>query len=273
MLFGDLARQHSPARRVLLFPRSWAVEKRWAVRGAVADPYLDTSRRLLRLAARRYGVVLQPVEPLQAAGEGEGVDEDDPSAYSLASLWGLVEFERVLWLRAPGLLLEAAPLDAALAFDPVQGTADVAAEVLLVRPSVEEFDRLAAAAAAAASSPSTPDTGVFRSSITPLPKIAALLATTAALHNTSDSFNAAAYLHAAAYVRIADAGLPGPEFDVPLAAKVRARPRRAQAERVWSELYERFRQRRMDVCGLDLEPWREGLEGEEDEERKEKKKG
>ncbi|KAK5075632.1 hypothetical protein LTR16_008952, partial [Cryomyces antarcticus] len=94
MLFGDLARQHSPARRVLLFPRSWAVEKRWAVRGAVADPYLDTSRRLLRLAARRYGVVLQPVEPLQAAGEGEGVDEDDPSAYSLASLWGLVEFER-----------------------------------------------------------------------------------------------------------------------------------------------------------------------------------
>ncbi|TKA81312.1 hypothetical protein B0A49_00311 [Cryomyces minteri] len=271
MLFGDLARQRSPARRVLLFPRSWAVEKRRAKKGAVADPYLDTSRRLLRLAARRYGVVLQPVEPLQAGMEGEGVDEDDPSAYSLASLWGLAEFERVLWLRTPGLLLDAAPLDALLAFEPVQGTADIAAEVLLVRPSAEEFGRLAAAAAA--SSPSTSATGVFQSSTTLLPNVAALLATTAALYNTSDSFNATAYLHAAAYVRIADAGLPGPEFDVPLAAKVRARPLRTQAERVWSELYERFRQRRMDVCGLDLEPWREGLQGEEDEERKEKKRG
>jgi len=57
MVFADLHRLKSPAKRILLFPRIWLQDKE----GELADPSLGTSRRLLRAAARRYGVVLMPV--------------------------------------------------------------------------------------------------------------------------------------------------------------------------------------------------------------------
>ena len=55
MVFGELHRQKSPAQRVLLFPKAWAETTK------TGDPYTDTSRRLLKRAAKRYGVVLQPI--------------------------------------------------------------------------------------------------------------------------------------------------------------------------------------------------------------------
>ena len=62
MLFGELQRMRSPARKILLFPREWVnIDDGTEEEGNVA---IDTSKRLLRLAARRYGVRLHPIEPL-----------------------------------------------------------------------------------------------------------------------------------------------------------------------------------------------------------------
>lgn len=67
MLFGDLYRLRSPAKRILLFPHAWLED----ATGEVVDPYLGTSRRLLRMAARRYGVVLIPMEPIIEGADSE----------------------------------------------------------------------------------------------------------------------------------------------------------------------------------------------------------
>lgn len=73
------------------------------------------------------------------------------------------------------------------------------------------------------------------------------------LRNAVDDFNMTAFEQATTYVRFADPELPGPEYDVPFAERARIRPQNEQAQEAWSRLYERFRQRRMEVCGLDLE--------------------
>lgn len=64
MLFADLHRDKSPAARILLFPRSWIEDTDEEV-----DPYLETSRRLLRAAVRRYKVIIRPIDPV-IAGDG-----------------------------------------------------------------------------------------------------------------------------------------------------------------------------------------------------------
>lgn len=71
-------------------------------------------------------------------------------------------------------------------------------------------------------------------------------------HITGD-FNATAFEEATTFVRLSDPELPGPEYDIPYADRVKLRPQDQQAEEMWSRLYERFRQQRMEVCGLDLE--------------------
>ena len=66
MLFAELHAQKSPARKVLMFPEAWAVVER----GEVLDPYLESSRRLMRAAARRYQVVLRPMATLVDGADG-----------------------------------------------------------------------------------------------------------------------------------------------------------------------------------------------------------
>ena len=59
-----------------------------------------------------------------------------------------------------------------------------------------------------------------------------------------------------AYIRFSDPRLPGPEYDVPWADKVAARPKNKDADWTWTKLYGEFAQMRMEICGLDLESWR-----------------
>lgn len=75
------------------------------------------------------------------------------------------------------------------------------------------------------------------------------------LRDAVDEFNATAFQDATTYVRLSDPEIPGPEYDVPYADRVQIRPKGDQAREAWERLYETFRQRRMEVCGLDLEPW------------------
>ncbi|KAK3676276.1 hypothetical protein LTR78_004027 [Recurvomyces mirabilis] len=266
MVLADLHKLKSPARRLLLFPREWALEE--GKRGDFSDPFLGSSRRLLRMAARRYGVELRPIQPV-ILGEEEG----STSVYSLASAYELLDFDRVLSIETPGLLQDALPLDAVLAFteptpfamlqDSAQGDGVHSADLLLIQPSIEVHTDLVEQITAEAST--------FNDTLLPLLfKEPLLLASTTddqslirsigILHDVlspaTPAFNGTAYLSDVSYIRFSDPKLPGPEYDVPWSQKVVARPHNKDADWTWTKLYGQFAQRRMEVCGLDLETWR-----------------
>ena len=67
-------------------------------------------------------------------------------------------------------------------------------------------------------------------------------------------FNATEFLELTGYVHIEDPGVEGPEYDVQRPDFVRAMPSGKQARKAWEMVYERYRDARRDVCGLDLEP-------------------
>jgi len=62
MLFAELARQKSKAERVLLYPKVW--NRRDGTDQESLNLYTETTRRLLKMASDRYGVVLRTVEPI-----------------------------------------------------------------------------------------------------------------------------------------------------------------------------------------------------------------
>jgi hypothetical protein len=75
------------------------------------------------------------------------------------------------------------------------------------------------------------------------------------LRDAMEGFNGTVFRETTTYVRLSDPELPGPEYDVPYIDRMQIRPKADEAREAWEKLYERFRQRRMEVCGLDLEPW------------------
>ncbi|KAM0701609.1 hypothetical protein Q7P35_010517 [Cladosporium inversicolor] len=263
MVFGELHRLKSPARKVLLFPKSWAAEKE-AAKGAMSDPFMDSSRRLMRMAARRYGVELRPVDPI-----AESTQDGVPSTYSLISAYALADFDRILAIETPGLLLDASPLDAVLAFTektPFAMLEDTTAndgvhsqDLLLLQPSKEEHTSLMERLSTL---PNFNDTILHTAFQDPLllsssTEDTALIRSIGLLHDAQAGFNATAYLDDVAYIRFSDPKLPGPEYDVPWAKKRDARPENKDADWTWTKLYGEFAQKRMDICGLDLESWRD----------------
>ncbi|KAM0716577.1 hypothetical protein Q7P37_008022 [Cladosporium fusiforme] len=261
MVFGELHKSKSPARKVLLFPISWAEEI--GASKAIGDPYMDSSRRLMRMAARRYGVELRPVSPLT-----ESTEEGVPNTYSLASAYALTDFDRVLSIETPGLLLDASPLDAVLAFtektpfamlqDTAAGDGIHSQDLLLLQPSKEEHTSLSERLAAVPSFNDTQLAGAFEEPLllSSSNEDHALIRSIGTLHDAEKNFNATAYLDKVAYIRFSDPKLPGPEYDVPWAMKREARPKVRDADWTWTKLYGEFAQKRMDICGLDLEYWR-----------------
>ena len=60
MILADVHRKKSPAKKILMFPRTWLKptdEEEY-------NPQMATTRRLLRTAARRYGIMLVPMETI-----------------------------------------------------------------------------------------------------------------------------------------------------------------------------------------------------------------
>ncbi|KAF2803630.1 uncharacterized protein BDZ99DRAFT_576105 [Mytilinidion resinicola] len=259
MVFADLNRLRSPAKRILLFPRAWLQEKE----GEAPSSSLTTSRRLLRAVARRYGVVLMPMQTIV-----EEADDSLPSSYSLASIYSLVEYERVIHLAAPGVILDAGPLDSLLAFSKSQPLAafpatsernDISTSLFLVHPTVSDYRKLRELRATEPMS----DLNLFRKSFSAPESLLStwslslgnLVYESGTLRDAIDGFNATVFIEATAYVRLSDPELPGPEYDVPYYDRVRLRPQNEEAGAVWAKLYETFRERRMEICGLDLETW------------------
>jgi hypothetical protein len=263
MLLAELHRLKSPARRILLFPQAWATEKK-AQRGDISDPWLAISRRLMKVAARRYGVELRPVSPIHQAES-----EDAQDVYSLASAYTMTDLDRVLSVETPGLLVDAAPMDAVLAFtesapfamlhDTKDGDGVHAEDLFLMQPSLQTHNSLLSQLhawaffndsllATAFSEPLLLDSSSENS---------ALIRSIGALHDADPEagaagFNATAFLDTS-YIRFSDPKLPGPEYDVPFTEKVAARPKNKDADWTWTKLYGEFAQKRQEICGLELE--------------------
>lgn len=245
MYFGDLTRLKSPARRILLFPQAWAMEKQ-AAKHDLIDPYMDITRRLLRRAARRYNVELRPLP--SSAGQ-----ENNP----LASLWSLTDLERVILLQTPGLVQDAEALDAVLAYtNPapmilLQQYADsnLADEDLILATPAKETHRVLTTTGlrniTAISSALHP---AYLSSPHPIASIGSL-------HNAVHP-NKTTFLQTP-YIRFNDPKLPGPEWEVEYATVVQARPKDKDADWLWTKMYGEFAGRRYDICGLGLEAWRD----------------
>lgn len=85
-----------------------------------------------------------------------------------------------------------------------------------------------------------------------------LVAKTSSLRLENDVFHVDDYLENTAYIQLSDPQLPGPEYNVPQKLLLSAKPATVGPGKAWERSYEIFRERRMDVCGLDLEPF-EGL--------------
>lgn len=136
---------------------------------------------------------------------------------------------------------------------------DLSTSLLLVHPSIAKYRQLKELRS---SQPLT-DLSLFRKAFTAPESLISewslsmgnVVYESQNLRNAPDNFNATLFEEATTYVRLSDPELPGPEYDVPFYLKMELHPENSEARVVWSSLYERFRQRRMEVCGLDLEYW------------------
>lgn len=81
-----------------------------------------------------------------------------------------------------------------------------------------------------------------------------LVMKTSSFHLEDGNFDLTSFMENTAYVHISDPDMPGPEYDAPRSKLLRARPKQAEQRKVWEAVYERYREQRMEICGLDLEP-------------------
>ena len=280
MLFAELARQKSKAERVLLYPKVW--DRVGDRSQEPMDRYGETSRRLLNMAADRYGVVLRPREPTpdEANGMLSGFRAvitfltmcytvRSSSTHSLAELLALTDYKRILHLQPSGLLLNSTELDRLLASssknlsraDPSTMTSksNTSKQPLLITPSREAFDR----AREDITAKPIPDTELLPHLIQEQDRILPsstihrsdnLVFESSSFHTQPPSFDAESFLTSTSYVHFSDPDLPGPEYYIPHDLFLRRPPGDSEARMVWQSMYERFRDLRMSVCGLDLEP-------------------
>ncbi|KAI4170264.1 MAG: hypothetical protein LQ348_007137 [Seirophora lacunosa] len=252
MLFAVLEEHESMAQRVIMYPKEWDQK----VDGqSPVDPHIDTSKRLLREAATRYRVMLQPVEPMLKLVGGESI-------FPLVGLLSLSAYNRLVYLPPSGLVLDTSGLDHLFTLPMETNMLGISAgsedesntpSVVLLSPSKEAFQT---------SLESLPSKGYdedrFLSKISLLADLPEdqvhVVAKTSSLRHQDDAFDAADFSDTTSYVHISDAGMLGPEYDSSREAIASARPRKLQPKKAWHDMYEKYRQSRMDVCGLDLEP-------------------
>ncbi|KAL8684204.1 MAG: hypothetical protein Q9224_006522, partial [Gallowayella concinna] len=244
MLFAVLEEQESMAQRVIVYPKEWDVNLSGQ---KVLDPQVETSRRLLKNAAKRYRVMLQPVEPM--------LKTEAASTFPLAGLLSLTAYNRVIYLPPSGLILDTSGLDHLFTL-PMEsdvlgistGSEDeaISPSVVLLRPSKEAFQT----ALESLTSSKTYDEDEFLSEIPRVPDMPAdqvhVVAMTSGLKSEDDNFNATKFLDSTSYVHISDSKMLGPEYDASKELVASARPSRLQPMKAWQEVYERYREGRMD---------------------------
>ena len=248
------------AQRIMMYPQEWDAKPE---DGAKLAPHVETSRRLLRRAAKYYKVMLQPIDSTVQATRSQVTPEE---LYPLTNLLAPHYYNRVLYLKPAGLILDPTPLDLLFTLpmdSPILGlsaptsTSEISPpSILLLQPSKSTYKDISSLLPEGA----YPDAEFINliqieSAPTDAEFHTRLLAETSALDAESVAeFNATDFLEMTAYVHIEDPGVEGPEFDVPRPDFVRAMPSGKQARKAWESVYERYRDARRNVCGLDLEP-------------------
>lgn len=187
---------------------------------------------------------------------------NDEAKYSLTGLMSLTIFNRLIYLRPSGLINDSSQLDLlfTLPMDtPVLGIAatnyDGGAEksIMIFQPSLKAYNELASAFPAESYSDDE-----FMQRIPAMTDFAEdqvhLVTKTSTLMLAEESFDARECLDATAYIHLSDPDLPGPEYYLSDSLLSMARPTRPEPRKAWERAFELFRERRMDVCGLDLEP-------------------
>ena len=251
MLFAELEEQESMAQRVLLYPREWdELENEDVVDGRgkkkkkrkERERNVETSLRLLRIAAKRYHTILQPIDPIpQTTGNTPLTPEEK---YPLTALLHLLPYNRIIYLPPSGLLLSATPLDLLYTLPMTTwglglSTSATTSQpsIILLEPSQDTLSSLPEGA--------LPDSEFLqRVTLEAAPTDPGLQ--TRLLAETSwaleEELSAGDFVDTTAYVR-----LDHPEFDGPIPEGV------GKGRRVWEVVYERFWEKRMEVCGLDRE--------------------
>lgn len=260
------------AQRVLMYPREWddaAAETKGTETGKRSrrrrrnQKKLETSQRLLRKAAKEFKVLLLPIAstPQTTAATTGALTAEE--RHPLTNLLSLLHYNRVLFLPPSGLVLDSTPLDLLFTLPmekPWLGLSAPSGQsaqpaVLLLEPSKQTYGDMVS---------SLPE-GAYRDAeflqrvpVTPAgadgEDTMALLAQTSGLENVDAQFNATGFLDRTAYVQLEDPTILGPEFDIPRQDFVRAMPSGRQARKAWEDVYKKYRDLRMEVCGLDLEP-------------------
>ncbi|MCJ1437979.1 hypothetical protein MMC27_007366 [Xylographa pallens] len=251
MIFAELAAQKSRAQRVLLYPKMWDQNIEHDRSSALE---LERSMRLIRVAAVRYGVVLAPIERMMDVGEG-----NMEAAFPLSGLLSLTRFDHVVYLRPSGLIIDSSILDTLFSmptnasFTSFSDSSSGLPPLTLIIPSKAAFYAAMATLRGDLSSESSylrSNTHFLTLPSTPAP----IVSRTSYLHNVSEEFESDIFLSQAGYVQLLDEDIKGPEYNIPRDVFLQSRPQPGEARTAWEELYEMYRTRRMDVCGLDLEP-------------------
>ena len=171
----------------------------------------------------------------------------------------MTSFDKILYLRPSGLVLDSSLLDALFAIQTnssltaVSDPSEYLPPVILIQPSDIAFGNALEAIRASLVSEEfylEAVTHFFRPPAS-LPSIASL---TSSLHIADENFDSGSFIVQTGYIQLLDPNIPGPEYDVPRSLFLQSRPEGIEARKAWEELYEIYRLRRMDICGLDLEP-------------------
>lgn len=183
-------------------------------------------------------------------------------AYPLFGLLSLSTFDRLIYLRPSGLIIDSADLDLLFKLpmeSSILGISGNSEEeftlpsIVIFEPSIKAYN-----VALSVISIETYSDDEFLRDIPQIPSNFGqghLVIRTSAMSLDFNKFTAGNFFKSISYVHLTDPDIPGPEFDIPSKTFVSARPKLPQNRAVWERVYEIFRERRMSICGLDLEPF------------------
>ena len=253
ILFAELARQKSLAKRILLYPPEW---EREIALGRSRSRTQERSIKLLRRASARYSISMRATDV-----RFRNMDRESQLS-PLAAISVFTEFKSVLYLQPRGFVANAIMLDRLFGLavasskysvthfvGPATGADEPLAFMMSPSPELHQKAKQDLSASMSAeqcaealdSRPSAADAFLSSSS----------LRSTQVKNSYSD---ANPFFNFTGYVKFTDPEIIGPEFDIPRQAWLRARPAVDGPRQLWESLYEQYRGQRMGVCGLDLEP-------------------
>lgn len=170
-------------------------------------------------------------------------------------------FKRLIYLQPSGLIINSGKLDMLFTRAMVSETMGISATnqekglnppVLVIEPSVEALNRTLAVMEAGKYKEDEFLRNIPSSNAATSNRSYSVVETSA-IHLEDDRFSLSSFIDTTSYVHISDPGMLGPEFGSSGSRLVRARPEQADPREVWEAVYERYRQQRMEICGLDLE--------------------